>query len=53
MELIERCNVDNTTETWVVMELVDEGLTPIIQVPNVTLNKVFKSSVKRKYHTYR
>ena len=53
MEFIERCNADNATETRIVMELVDEGLTPIIQVPDVAVNKVFKSAVKGKYHTYR
>jgi hypothetical protein len=53
MEFIERCNADNATETRIVVELVDEGLTPIIQVPDVAVNKVFKSTVKRKYHTYR
>jgi hypothetical protein len=53
MEFIERCNVDNATETQIVMELVDEGLTPIIQVPDVAVNKVFKSALKGKYHTYR
>jgi len=35
------------------VELVDEGLTPIIQVPDVAVSKVFKSAVKGKYHTYR
>jgi hypothetical protein len=53
MEFIERCNADNATEIRIVMELVDEGLTPIIQVPDVAVNKVFKSAVKGKYHTYR
>jgi hypothetical protein len=53
MEFIERCNADNATETWIVVELVDEGLTPIIQVPDVAVNKVFKSTIKRKYNTYR
>jgi hypothetical protein len=53
MEFIERCNADNATEKLIVLELVDEGLTPIIQVPDVAVNKVFKSSVKRKYHKYR
>jgi len=53
MEFIERCNADKATETRFVMELVDEGLTPIIQVPDVAVNKVFKAAVKGKYHTYR
>jgi hypothetical protein len=26
----------------IVLELVDEGLTPIIQVPDVAMNKVFR-----------
>jgi hypothetical protein len=46
MEFIERCNADNATETRIVVELVDEGLTPIIQVPDVAVNKVFKSTVQ-------
>jgi hypothetical protein len=48
MEFIERCNADNATETWIVVELVDEGLTPIIQVPDVAVNKVFKSTIKKE-----
>jgi hypothetical protein len=34
------------------MELVDEGLTPLIQVPDVAVSKVVKSAIKGKYHTY-
>ena len=34
------------------MEYVDEGLIPIIQVPDVVLNKVIKQSIKKKYHEY-
>jgi len=33
--------------------LVDEGLTPIILIPDVAVNKVFKSGVKHRYHQYR
>jgi hypothetical protein len=53
MEFIERCNKDNKMETWIVLELVDEGLTTIVQAPDVAVNKVFKSSVKKQFHTYR
>jgi hypothetical protein len=32
--------------------MVDEGLTPIIQVPDVAVNKIFKAGVKKRYHQY-
>jgi hypothetical protein len=48
MEFVERCNADKR----IVIELVDEGLTPIIQVPDVAVNKVFKAVVKERYHKY-
>jgi hypothetical protein len=35
MEFIDRCKADKATETWIVMELNNEGLTPIIQIPDV------------------
>jgi len=53
LEFVERCNSDKATDTKVIIELVDEGLTPIIQVPDVAVNKVFKSAVKKRYHLYR
>ncbi len=52
MEFIQKCNDDSTT-THIVLELVDEGLTPIIQVPDVAINKVFKAGVKKRYHQHR
>jgi hypothetical protein len=52
LQFIEKCNQDTTT-THIVLELVDEGLTPIIQVPDVAINKVFKSAVKNRYHQHR
>lgn len=52
MEFIQKCNEDTTT-THVVLELVDEGLTPTIQVPDVAVNKVFKSGMKKRYHEHR
>jgi len=52
-EFIDRCNADPATTTRIVLELVDEGLTPIVQVPDVAVNKVFKAAVKRHYHVYR
>jgi hypothetical protein len=51
MEFVEKCNQDTTTH--IVLELVDKGLTPIIQVPGVAINKVFKSAVKKIYHQHR
>lgn len=53
LEFVERCNADKGTGTKIVLKLVDEGLTPIIQVPDVAVNKVFKSAVKNRYHMYR
>ncbi len=44
---------ENETGKKIVMELVDEGLTPIIQVPDVAVNKIFKAGVKKRYHQYR
>ena len=32
---------------------MDEGLTPVIQIPDVAVNKVFKAAVKKRYHQYR
>jgi hypothetical protein len=51
-QFIDRCNADKATTTRLVLELVDEGLTPIIQVPDVAVNKVFKAAVKKRYHKY-
>lgn len=52
-QFIERCNNDPATKTKIVLELVDEGLTPIIQVPDIAVNKVFKAGVKQRYYKYR
>ena len=53
LQFIKNCNEDDSTTTSIVLELVDEGLTPIIQVPDVAVNKVFKAGVKQRYHQYR
>jgi hypothetical protein len=53
VEFIERCYADKATKTKIVLELVDEGLMPIIQVPDVAVNKIFKALVKQRYHVYR
>ena len=53
LSLVKKCNEDESTTTTIVLELVEEGLTPIIQVPDVAVNKVFKSGVKQRYHQYR
>jgi hypothetical protein len=46
-----KCNEqETTTSTKIIMETVDEGLTLIIQVPDVAVNKVFKEGVKKQYH---
>jgi hypothetical protein len=36
----------------IISALVDEGLTPIIQVPDVAVNKVFKQKLKKKYYKH-
>jgi hypothetical protein len=41
LNFIKRSNEENK-DTTVVVELVDEGLTPIIQVPDVAVNKVLR-----------
>jgi len=46
LNFIKKCNEDESTKTTIILELVDEGLTPIIEVPDVAVNKVFKSGVK-------
>jgi len=53
LQFIAKCNEQTTTSTKIILELVDEGLTPIIQVPDVAVNKVFKAGVKKCYHEYR
>jgi hypothetical protein len=41
-----------SSSSKIVLELVDEGLTQIIQVPDVAVNKIFKVGVKKRYHQY-
>jgi hypothetical protein len=53
LDFIAKCNEQTTTSTKIIIEMVDEGLTPIIQVPDVAVNKVFKAGVKKRYHEYR
>jgi len=45
LDFIAKCNEQTTTSTKIIIEMVDEGLTPIIQVPDVAVNKVFKAGV--------
>ena len=52
LNFITKSNEENK-DTKVVVELVDEGLTPVIQIPDVAVNKVFKAAVKKRYHQYR
>ena len=40
-------------KTTIVPVLVDEGLTPIIQVPEVAVNKTFKQNLKDQYYKHR
>jgi hypothetical protein len=54
LQFIMKYNEQETTNgTKIITETVDEGLTPIIQVPDVAVNKVFKEGVKKRYHQYR
>jgi len=46
-------NNDNSNKTTIIPVLVDEGLTPIIQVPDVALNKTFKQRLKEQYYKHR
>jgi hypothetical protein len=52
LDFIAKSNVETTTSTMLAVEMVDEGLTPIIQVPDVAVNKVLKAGVKERYHEY-
>jgi hypothetical protein len=53
LQFVNKCNnQETTTSTKIITETVDEGLTPIIQVPDVTVNKVFKDGVKKMYHEF-
>ena len=46
-------NNDNSNKTTIIPVLVDEGLTPIIQVPGVVVNKTFKQKLKEQYYKHR
>jgi len=52
VEFIKNNNKDPNNAT-IISEVVDEGLTPIIQVPDVAVNKVFKQKLKEKYYQHR
>jgi hypothetical protein len=52
LQFIMECNDQETTNsTKIITETVDEGLTPIIQVPDVA-DKGFKEGLKKCYHQY-
>jgi hypothetical protein len=51
MTFIKDNNKDQSNPTLISV-LVDEGLTPIIQVPDVAVNKVFKQKLKEKYYAH-
>jgi len=40
LQFIKKCNEEATSLEKIVLELVDEGLTPIIQVTDVAVNKI-------------
>jgi hypothetical protein len=50
MQFIKESNSKNKTK--IVPALVDEGLTPIIQVPDVAINKTFKQTLKDQYYKH-
>jgi hypothetical protein len=49
MKFIETNNKDNNKKATIISALVDEGLTPIIQVPDVAVNKIFKQGLNQRY----
>jgi hypothetical protein len=53
MKFIKDNNNDNNNKISITSALVDEGLTPIIQVPDVAVNKIFKKNLKEQYYKYR
>ena len=53
MNFIETNNKDNNKKATIISALVDEGLTPIIQVPDVAVNKIFKQGLKQRYYSHR
>ena len=52
MNFIETNNKDNNKKATIISALVDEGLTPIIQVPDVAVNKIFKQRLKQRYYSH-
>jgi hypothetical protein len=53
MKFIKDNNNDNNNyKTIIISALMDEGLTLIIQVPDVAVNKIFKQNLKEQYSKY-
>ncbi|MFN9978699.1 MAG: hypothetical protein ACK53Y_02235, partial [bacterium] len=52
LDFIRNNNKDPKHAT-IISALVDEGLTPIIQVPDVAVNKTFKQKLKDRYYQHR
>jgi hypothetical protein len=52
MKFIENNNKDNNKKATIISALVDEGLTLIIQVPDVAVNKIFKQGLKQRYYSH-
>lgn len=50
-KFIENNNKD-PEKAKIIPAIVDEGLTPIIQVPDVAVNKVFKQKLKKHYYNH-
>jgi hypothetical protein len=53
VKFIDENNNNNKIKATITLGIVDEGLTPIIQVPDVAVNKIFKQNLKKKYYSYR
>jgi hypothetical protein len=52
LNFIENNNKDENKKATIILALVDEELTPIIQVPDVAVNKIFKHNLKKRYYSY-
>jgi hypothetical protein len=53
MKFIDNNNRANNKKATIISALVDEGLTLIIQVPDVAVNKIFKQGLKQRYYSHR
>jgi hypothetical protein len=52
LKFIENNNTDENKKATIILALVDEGLTPIIQVLDVAVKQIFKHKLKKQYYPY-